>query len=139
MKLFALIKVIDGEFSVSYEQTRELAESKIAELAEQVRQTHDVFNEYTQGNAMCFCFNNNTNGCVCVKPVATDKSILLWDEDSNEVTIQTNYTKEDMQRDFDYYVGTLIDKEKKNDWSVYGFDRKDTMHGFFAVTETNLA
>ena len=36
MKKFALIKVIDGDFSVSYEETRELAESKIAELAEQV-------------------------------------------------------------------------------------------------------
>ena len=44
-----------------------------------------------------------------------------------------------MQIDFDYYVRTLINKEKKNDWSVYGMDRKDTMHGFFAVTETNLA
>lgn len=139
MKKFALIKVIDGEFSVSYEETCELAERKIAELAEHVRQTHDVLYEYMQGNSVCFYFENNTKGCVCVKPVDADKSILLWDEDSNEVTTQTNYTQKDMQRDFDYYVRTLINKEKKNDWSVYGMDRKDTMHGFFAVTETNLA
>lgn len=139
MKKFALIKVMDGEFSVSYENSRELAESKIAELAEQVRNTNDVLNEYTQGNAICFYFEDDTKGCVCVKAVATDKSILLWDEDSNMVSVQTNYTKEDMQRDFLYYVGTLVSMQKINDWSFYGMDRKDTMHGFFAVTETNLA
>lgn len=139
MKKFALIKVIDGEFFVRYEDTRELAESKIADAVKELKDTHNVLSEYTQGNSLCFYFEDNTKGCVCVKPVATDKSILIWDEDNNMVSVQTNYTKEDMQRDFMYYIGTLVSMQKINDWSFYGMDRRDTMHGFFAVTETNLA